>query len=435
MNTICYLFTFAFEQFISYQYFNNKFNKKRRTYIIIFSYALSFIVQYFISLLTIPYLNLISFFIANLIVVIICFNSNLKQVLFNVFILTAIMISTELLAMYAFSTILGINLLECRNNDLILFLETAATKSIYFLVAFMISKISKKEVRVSNNIRDYSILLFVLPVSSIITIVSFSYLSFNFNIDRNVNLLFTITTLVLLFSNVIVFLIHEKIVDTLTKNAELQLEKQKEKINKEYYDELERQYDSSNILIHDIKKCLSNIKALSNANDNKKITEYVDSIYKGYEINSLKQFSKNKLVNIIVSRYSNLCANNQIELLVDIRDIDFSFITDSDLTALLDNLLENSYEAAKQSSKKEIYLSIDRRNENYILIETKNSSDIIPEVKGTTLVSTKTEKKFHGLGTKSVSRIVKRYDGNIEFCYLKESNTFIVSILLKCHSL
>ena len=366
---------------------------------------------------------------------IICFNAKFKQIFFNVFLLAAIMISTELLAMYSFSTFLDIDLLECRNNDLILFLETAATKSIYFLVAFIISKISKKEVQVSNNIRDYSILLFVLPVSSIITIVCFSYLSFNLNIDKNINLLFTMITLVLLFSNIIVFSIHEKTIDTLNKNAELQLEKQKEKINKEYYDELERQYDCSNILIHDIKKCLSNIKALSNENGNKKVTEYVDSIYKGYEISSLKQFSKNKLVNVIVNHYSNLCANNKIELLVDIRDIDFSFITDSDLTALLDNLLENSYEAAKQSSKKEIYFSIDRRNENYILIETKNSSDIIPEVKGTTLVSTKKEKKYHGLGTKSISRIVKRYDGNIEFRYLKESNTFIVSVLLKYHSL
>lgn len=46
------------------------------------------------------------------------------------------------------------------------------------------------------------------------------------------------------------------------KNTELELEKQKLHINEEYYMELEKQYDSSNILIHDIKKCLGNIKGL-----------------------------------------------------------------------------------------------------------------------------------------------------------------------------
>ena len=48
------------------------------------------------------------------------------------------------------------------------------------------------------------------------------------------------------------------------KNTELELEKQKLHINEEYYIELEKQYDSSNILIHDIKKCLGNIKGFIN---------------------------------------------------------------------------------------------------------------------------------------------------------------------------
>lgn len=69
------------------------------------------------------------------------------------------------------------------------------------------------------------------------------------------------------------------------KNTELELEKQKLHINEEYYIELEKQYDSSNILIHDIKKCLGNIKGLLLQNDNSKAIEYIDSIYDGYKQN------------------------------------------------------------------------------------------------------------------------------------------------------
>lgn len=46
MNTICYLFIFIFEQFISYLYFKSKYEFKRKTWIIFICYFISFIVQY-----------------------------------------------------------------------------------------------------------------------------------------------------------------------------------------------------------------------------------------------------------------------------------------------------------------------------------------------------------------------------------------------------
>ena len=194
-------------------------------------------------------------------------------------------------------------------------------------------------------------------------------------------------------------------------------EKQKEKINKEYYTELEKQYNSSNILIHDITKCLLNIRALSNEKDNEKIIEYIDSIYNGYEIKFLKQYSNNKLVNVIASRYAHLCDDEMISIEIDIRNIDFSFMNDCDLTALLDNLLENAYEAARKSKKKEIELKIDIRNEKYILFHITNSCDTEPKMIGNFYLSTKNDNNLHGIGLKSISRIIKRYSGKINCDY------------------
>ena len=53
MNTICYLFIFIFEQFISYLYFKSKYEFKRKTWIIF--------ICYFISLLESRYDNLIKY--------------------------------------------------------------------------------------------------------------------------------------------------------------------------------------------------------------------------------------------------------------------------------------------------------------------------------------------------------------------------------------
>lgn len=431
MNTICYLFIFVFEQFISFLYFKSKYILKRDSWIILLFYSISFIFQYSINLFNIPYLNLISFLICNLSIVSICFNTTFKQSLFNVVLLEGIMITTEIVVMYLFSSILEVDLLECKNNDLIIFLETAATKTLYFIIAYIISKFSKKNNTVSSSVNRYSVLLFFMPVSSIIVISSYAYLSFNYEINRTTNILFTCSSLIMLVSNIIIFIIHEKIIDVLVKNTELELEKQKTQINKEYYSELEKQYNSSNILIHDIKRCLLNIKDLSYNNDNQKIIEYINSIYEGYEIKKLRQYSNNKLLNLIISRYDQICYEYDIIFNVDIRNVDFSSINDSDLTGLFGNLLDNSLEAAKNSLHKQIDLVVYNRNEKYTIIELVNTSDNKPQKKGNMYISSKKSTNVHGFGLKSVARIIKRYDGYLKCTYNDELKTFKIVIIFK----
>ena len=431
MNTICYLFIFIFEQFISYLYFKSKYEFKRKTWIIFICYFISFIVQYTTNLFNSPYLNLLSFFVCNLSIVLICFSSTLKQSLFDVVLLEGIMITTEVVIMYLFSSILEIDLLECKNNELIIFLETAATKILYFIIEYIISRFSKKADKYKSVINKYSVLLFLMPVSSILVISSYAYLSFNYNVNITTNFLFTFSSLIMLISNIIIFIIHERIIDVLIKNTELELEKQKLHINEEYYIELEKQYDSSNILIHDIKKCLGNIKGLLLQNDNSKAIEYIDSIYDGYDIKQIKKYSNNKLINVIVSRYAQLCYNNNIEFSADIRDVNFSFIKDSEITALFDNLFENAFEATKKCPNKFINIEVDYRNENYIFIKMLNSINNKPLFQNGVPITTKKDKKGHGIGIKSILKIVKKYHGNLDYTYIENENIFVTTILLK----
>lgn len=113
--------------------------------------------------------------------------------------------------------------------------------------------------------------------------------------------------------------------------------------------------------------------------------------------------------------------------------MDFHFITDCDLTALLDNLLENAYEAAKSSTRKQMDLRIDYRNENFLWIDLQNSSDQKPKAKGNILITTKPEVGVHGIGLKSISRIVRRYSGNMNYQYDEGSKIFHTSIMLKLY--
>lgn len=429
MKTICYLFIFIFEQFISYIYFSNKFELKRTNKLLIIAYGTSFLIQFLINLTNIPELNLISFFICNIIITMIFFNCTIKQSIFNVLLLEAIMITSELFVMHLTSLLLNIDLNKYLFDDSIIILETAGTKTLNFSLAYIISKISKKEKK--NKTKDISFLLFLLPISSIGIIISFTYLSINYNVNDFSKLLFTIISIILLGTNIVVFLVHEKMIVTLTENTELQLEKQKEEINAEYYSALEKQYNSSNILIHDIKRCLLNIKDLSYDNENQKIIEYIDSIYEGYEIKKLRQYSNNKLLNLIISRYDQMCYENNIIFNIDIRNVDFSRFNDCDLTGLFGNLLDNSLEAARNSLNKQIDLVVDKKNEKYIIIELVNTSDNKPQKKGNEYISSKKNSNLHGFGLKSIARIIKRYDGYLNCEYNNESKTFKIVIIFK----
>lgn len=428
MNTVCYIFIYIFEQFVSFMYFNNKFEKKIVHKKIVTLYVLSFFIQFSLNFLHSPIINLISFFICNIIILKMSYDVNIKNLLFSVILLIGLMLTTELLVMYSYAAINKIQLLSYEDSTYSMLFQTITTKSLYFLSVYYLSKFNIKPYRIKNP-GDFSLLF--LPVTSISAALIFNYIIGKVSLNHNVYVAFSILSFVLLFSNVFVFFIHEKIIYTLTQNTEYQLEIQKTEINQEYYCELERQYETSNILIHDIKKHLTVIKSLAEDEDFTGIKKYIDSVYEENNVKSLKKFSNNKLINVIVSRYYNLCNESNISLSVDIRNIDFSFINDSDLTSLLNNLLENSYEAAKESDGKTIDITISRKNEQFISFYVINSCDTPPQRNGHLFTTSKKDKTHHGFGIKSINRVANKYQGRAEFKYDEINKKFLSSILLK----
>lgn len=428
MNTLCYLFIYIFEQFVSYIFFNNKFERKLKPYLLFIYYTFSFLIQFCFNFAKSPIINLLTFCICNMLILTFCFNSNTKSVIFNAILLSGLMLTTEVVIMFAFSAVFNSQLLNYEENTYAMLFQTIATKSFYFFCVYFLSKLKTRKTMI-NRTGDFSLLF--LPIVSIITTIAFYNILIQLNLNSIVYLSFTIVSFVLLFANVFVFLIHERVVSTLTDNIEYQLEIQKAEINYEYYNELERQYELSNLLIHDIKKHLEIIKSYAQNKDYKRIEAYIDSVYDGNEIPIIKKYSNNKLVNVIINRYVNLCNNSNVILSIDIRNIDFSFVSESDLTSLLNNILENSYEAAVASHNKMINLIIDTKNETYIKFYVENSCDTSPNKTGELFSTTKTDKNCHGFGIKCIRKIAKKYHGNAEFQFNKSEKIFTTSVLLK----
>ena len=216
----------------------------------------------------------------------------------------------------------------------------------------------------------------------------------------------------------------------------MQLQAQKAELDTEYYTLLQNQYENSNILIHDIKRHLLSIKDLADENDCDGIEHYIDNLYSEYEVKNIKKYSNHKLVNAIINRYVKVFADSGITFNCDIRNIDFSFIDDNDLTSLLDNLLENALEASRDSEEKKVDLLIAPTNVNYISISLNNTCSVAPcsvapNIKNGKLITTKKKSAPHGYGIKSIKRIADKYDGDVSFDYETETKTFQIRIILR----
>ena len=162
VNVLAFVIAFIFEQFTSYLYFNTKFEKKKSSLFIFLMYTASFAIQFALSRFGSTPINLASFFICNAIIAGVCFETSLVQNLFNVFLLESIQHATELIVVFSVMKILNIDLSTVTDDGAILLHVSVVSKTFYFVVAYFLSKISrKKHGRVSFN--DFSMWLFVLP--------------------------------------------------------------------------------------------------------------------------------------------------------------------------------------------------------------------------------------------------------------------------------
>lgn len=430
MTTACYFFAYLFETLISYIYFERKFERRLSDKKTITVYCLSFLIQYAVSYVGIPNINLLAFLLCNFLLCFICYYSGILKSILNSILLAVIMFLTELCIMYMSRLIFKVDITAHIISSTVLLLQSICTKLFYFFISYIILKLSSKE---NENNFKYSkaYLLFLLPIASIILLLGIAYITEKYPSEDYMYRLFSISAILLLYSNIVVFWIHEQTIKTQKENMDLQLQKQKSEIDTEYYAILQEQYENSNILIHDIKRHLLSIKELSEEKNFSGINKYIDNLYQDYQIKRIKKYSDNKLVNAIVNRYAALCDEKNINFYCDVRNIDFSFISDNNLTAVLDNMLDNAVTAAERSDKKSIEFTIKPINTNFIAINMENSCSDEPHIRNGRLVTTKKDKAYHGYGIKSIERIAKDYNGNIDYDFDKEKMLFRFSVVLK----
>lgn len=250
-------------------------------------------------------------------------------------------------------------------------------------------------------------------------------MSFEYNFSNTVSMYIVLACAFFLVSIFATYIFYNQ---SSKKDAELfrlQADLSRIKVDEDYYKVLDQQNQMLKTFVHDEKNHLAVIKSLA---DNVEIDKYIDNICSGLSHYSLSGDTNNKMLDLIINKYKLLCETEFIDFDVTIKTSNLSFMDNNDLNAMLSNILDNAVEAAKKSKNKKIDLSINKSN-GFDMLTCVNSSDIKPRSVAGTLKTTKEDKRFHGIGIKSIKRIVNKYKGSYDWEYDSEKHEFFTYIM------
>ena len=426
------IFIYLFEAWLFWFYAEKAFGTSRPQWVVLLSIFGVHAVQCAVcSVFAITWLNLILGISGNFLLILLLYKQKWYVAVLHGLMLYAVMAFAEYLVMPILSAIFKINLNGFRDNAVFYFFGAIFSKMLDLIFTIILLKMyltifKKGDPRAKQNGKGLLFSL-VIPFTSIAVLTLVQYHLLQSTMDRLSIIIWTITAALLIFSTFFVFYYRNYLLKQGESLNALQLEKKQQEFDKQYYTIMEKSNEEMQVLSHDFKNHLIQI---DNAENMEQVHEYVANLYPSIRQFDSTSISSNKTLNVIMSKYNTLCTVKGVAFAYHIESA-LENLEASDLSTILNNLLDNALEAAEQSVGKCIELNIFKKNENLESILLTNSADSAPVEEGGELLSSKnTADKnaqgatFHGVGLKSVKKTVAKYSGFYEWKYDEENKQF-----------
>lgn len=421
-----FLAVYLFEALIAFVYFIDNFKLKRSLPATFAILTVLYLAAFAVNILdnNINIINDVAFFAVNMIFGMLCFEISLKSCIFHSSFLLAVMFLTELVAEAGISALLKIPIDAYKTNLAALFIIGTISKILYLIVCKIVSSLFSYK-KISENARKRQATLFLYPIIVTITLTLFLYASTKYNFSKTLNLICAIVCCVSLVFCCFIFIYNNIIQRQEAELITLQAERQRNEINKTFYDLLEKKNEEQRILVHDMRHHFS---AISGMESTEEIKSYLSKVQTNLDEYRYIGKTSNKMLDLILSKYDFVCAKSGIKFNAEVRASNLSFINDDDLVALLSNMLDNAAESAKSSENAYIDFSV-KNEKSFVVLNVKNSCAVEPKIIGDSLQTTKTDGGMHGYGTKSIKKTAKKYNGVCEWNYNENEHSFLCTVL------
>lgn len=268
----------------------------------------------------------------------------------------------------------------------------------------------------------FSLLIFIMLTSGL------SFLSYNYLYANPMALFLYVSLFVTIFVIYTVifrmyFLAHEKYI---AQQNYLQMQYQIE-LRDEQSRRIQENIENNRRIRHDLKHHLLTLQGFLNNGESDNAAQYLQSYMNSINTYEVQKFCDNAIVNILLSHYSSLAKENDIDFRVRINIPKELWIQDSDISVLLGNLLENAITASNHTKGNQHFIYLNMICSGKMLVITvDNSFDGTVNSIGAQYLSTKPNHRGYGL--KSLADIAEKYNGGADFSH--EDMVFHSSIML-----
>ena len=425
LNTVSSFIIYFLEMLISYIFFSRIADKKISYIKCVSIGTLLFETAAIANLLfnNTIWINTLSFFLINLAFALLCFSIKKQKIIFYSALLVIFSTALEFATIFIISILFNAKITDYNTDNFLLFIDVIISKALYFITCLVLARIVKKDV---TNAK-FPISFYIFPISVTLSLLAFWYICAREIISETNQIILAIISVLLFSATVFLFITYQHNIEKENQFILLKSEFTRLQTEKNYYDILEHQNQQLLIYAHDAKNHLTAIKDL---NTNPIIEDYIQTM-----TNNLSEYSKvchsgNITLDVILNRYKTESELKGINFAFDVRLNNLSFVDDFDLVTILDNLLDNAIEAAGKTKERLITFETDNRN-SYTVIIISNSCEQAPTTNNNRLITTKKDKTVHGLGLKSVSNTLKKYNGDIDWAFFADKKQFITTVMLR----
>lgn len=312
------------------------------------------------------------------------------------------------------------------NQSLERFISVVVCQLIVLYIFKLILEILRHENKSDLNNHEWMLILTVFFISSVISIF-LTFISLN-EISDDIRMFIVLCVFGIVVINIVTVYLVVNLSKKNTAVRENQLLRIQQKYQQQYLENAENQYEIIRKLRHDFKNHNIVISSLLENGDFDKAKLFVGDYLNHISVSNAVVNTDNNIVNAIVNCKSEVANGLNIETSI-VTVSDFCGIDDLDLCSLISNMFDNAIDACRKvKENRQIYFSIKKDDSHYVFC-MKNSIKGSVIKNNPDLVTTKKDKHLHGLGTKIIKDIAKKYNGMADF--FEKDDFFICYVILK----
>ena len=301
--------------------------------------------------------------------------------------------------------------------------------NIFMLVIIILVGMFTKSKNKAVPIR-YWLLLLTVPVTTLGTLTVYQYYIDLLAPGEDINIYIIISTIGLVFINVLVFTLFSKLQNQLEIRRNADLLNTQMRLEKESFKRIEESYNRTRELRHDLKNHIFVLKGIAENGTKEEMLSYLEKMTDAVEEATYVSMSKNSAVDAVLNEKLLYAQKNGISTQFDVTPLEKTKISAMDICTILSNALDNAVEACvKFERQSDRYIDVKIEDtENEMIISVKNPSTEAPKRRAGTYISRKKDSENHGLGLKSIKRTVDKNKGDMLVKY--ENGIFNLVICL-----